>query len=260
MTGWAVLRFHFVFQRYLSISGWQVAPEESRQRHLSPAANQWSVSLAGHAGRGYFWGGHHFCDILRPFLVRHPPLGCAHITRPGEMAYKAGAHVLRRVPDSGPSWPEATKATTGPQWLIGSPPFMRKIPSELCCSVGSRSEVNMEAGDPTGLRQSIGDLGGRTLRSCMLQLVSRWPQNEEVYLKGDSGKLYLLREFALLSTFLSRGPMAEDPLLILILLEPSRWQRLVPSQRFRVIPWLPGRCERPVQVHYTHSGWSGDVS
>ena len=28
--------------------------------------------------------------------------------------------------------------------------------------------------------------------------------------------------------------------------------------RFRVIPWLPGRCERPVQVHYTHSGWSGD--
>ena len=29
---------------------------------------------------------------------------------------------------------------------------------------------------------------------------------------------------------------------------------------FRVILWLPDRCERPVQVHYTHSGWSGDES
>ena len=90
------------------------------------------------------------------------------ITVPGEMAYQARAHVLREFPGSGPSWPGAPKAAKGPQWLAGSLHFMRKIPSELCCSVGSRSEVNTEAGDPTGLRQTI-------------HWGSGWPDTEKLY-------------------------------------------------------------------------------
>ena len=47
----------------------------------------------------------------------------------------------------------------GPSDLLGPPSLIERIPSEFCCSMGSRSEVNPEAGDPTGLERTIGDLG-----------------------------------------------------------------------------------------------------
>ena len=49
-------------------------------------------SLTGHAGEGYFCGGGRCSGFFAGswFQVRHPPLGCAHITGPTTMAYLAG--------------------------------------------------------------------------------------------------------------------------------------------------------------------------
>ena len=89
---------------------------------LLPSSQLEEFSLAEHAGEGYFCCGGHCSGFFAGswFQVRHPPLGCAHITGPTTMAYQAGVTCYAEFLTLGSHSPEQLMLPGDPSDLLGS--------------------------------------------------------------------------------------------------------------------------------------------